>query len=420
MLAFILAVPLYQPAFAIADGFTSGPVTRTQAHGSAAGKSSHCELSPGTAVYLRLETAVSTKTSHLRDAVKARVVREVEGSRAVVIPLGAHVQGRLEKLIPSSTPTDRARMVIRFGQLEIPGKPPVALTGHIAEVENARESVLPDGTIQGVLASELPLSHLETAIGKLGKEGEDLVKAKEKALGKSDPSIEFPAGADLVFVLDKPLALDVDPPSAASRGLPEGVAAAVGRLLQNAPQRASGKNQQPGDPLNLVFIGNAEEIRLAFREAGWSEAEKINGKSLWETIRAVAANQGYGAAPVSPLYLYGCPEDLAFEKMLNTFIKRHHLRLWRSTATTPEGREIWLGAATHDTGLDIRPGVISHAIDPHLDAERAKVGADLLVTGRVAAQQLVARPDLLTEGLTATGASWRTDGRLLVIALKAP
>ncbi len=73
--------------------------------------------------------------------------------------------------------------------------------------------------------------------------------------------------------------------------------------------------------------------------------------------------------------------------------------------TTLDGREIWLGAATHDTGLDVRPGVASHAIDPDLDAERTKVGADLEVTGLVASAHLVTRPDPLREGLTATGGS---------------
>jgi hypothetical protein len=106
--------------------------------------------------------------------------------------------------------------------------------------------------------------------------------------------------------------------------------------------------------------------------------------------------------------------------MFNTFAERHHLRLWRAPVSTPEGREIWVGAATHDTGWDIRPeeGVVSHAIDPQLDSEREKVGADLAVTGRVAALRLTPRPNPLLEGLTATGAKWQTDGRLLVVELK--
>jgi hypothetical protein len=62
--------------------------------------------------------------------------------------------------------------------------------------------------------------------------------------------------------------------------------------------------------------------------------------------------------------------------------------------------------------------VVSHAIDPEIDQERTKVGADLVVTGRVVGLRLVARLNPLSEGLTATGASWKTDGQLLAIELK--
>ena len=119
---------------------------------------------------------------------------------------------------------------------------------------------------------------------------------------------------------------------------------------------------------------------------------------------------------LSPSFTFlAAREDLAFEKMLDTFMKRHHLRLWRTFATAPDGREIWLGASTHDIGLDVHFGVVSHAIDPDLDAERAKVGADLIAGGLVAAERLVSRPNPLSEGKTATGGTWKTDGQLLVI-----
>ncbi len=375
-------------------------------------------LPPGTFLYLRQGTGVSTTGSHLHDTLTARTVREVRGRQGIAIPIGAVVHGRIEKLIPSSNPTDRARVLLRFTHLEIPGQAPIMLNAHVKEVENARESVMADGTIQGVLASELPLAHLEEALRKLGKGSEDVQKVEERALGKPDTSIEYPVGTDLVLVLDQPLTLDDGFKPAVPDVLAGGINAAVERLMAEAPRRASSKDRAPGDPLNLVVIGNADEIRQAFEEGGWSKAESNSPKSIWETIRAVIAEKGYGAAPVSQLYVYGRPEDLAFEKMLNTFMKRHHLRLWRSPAKTPEGREIWLGGATHDTGLDVRPGVISHAIDPDLDAERTKVGADLLISGRVAAESLVTRPEALNEGLTATGAPWKTDGKLLAIELK--
>jgi len=132
----------------------------------------------------------------------------------------------------------------------------------------------------------------------------------------------------------------------------------------------------------------------------------------------MASDEGYGQAPVSQLYLFGRAEDLAFEKMLNTFMKRHHLRLWRTSVMTTDGREIWLGASTHDIGLDVHLGVVSHAIDPDLDAERGKVGADLLAGGLVSAERLVTPPTLSPKENGDWG-TWKTDGRLLVIELKS-
>jgi hypothetical protein len=197
------------------------------------------------------------------------------------------------------------------------------------------------------------------------------------------------------------------------------LAQAVQQLLVEAPQRAESKAKKPGDPLNLVVIGTISQIQAAFKQAGWSEAAKLGARTAAGTVRAMASDEGYGQAPVSQLYLYGHAEDLAFEKMLNTFLKRHHLRLWRTGTTTADGREVWLGASTHDIGLDVHFEVVSHAIDPDLDAERSKVGSDLMAGGLVAAECLVARPNPLSEGKTATGGTWKTDGQLLVIELKS-
>jgi len=375
-------------------------------------------LAVGTVLHLRLTSAVSTKTSHLHQSITAKVVREVTLGDSVAIPLGAPASGRIEKLIPASNPADRARLLLGFTRLEIPGQSPVTITGHVTEVGNAREQVLSDGTIQGVLASELPRTPLEGQIAKIGQANPAIGEEIRKTLGQADTSISFPEGTDLRLVLDKPLPIQRLLQTAVPDQLPQDLAAEINRLLNDAPQRSSSKDGQPGDPLNLVVLGTPEQVVQAFQQAGWSQAEKKNTKSVLGTIRAVMGDEGYGTAPVSDLYLYGHAEDFAFEKMLNTFVKRHHLRLWRAPVTAPDGRPIWLGAATHDTGIDIHPGVVSHATDPDLDDERAQVGADLAVGGRVAVETLVTRPSPLTSGFTATGGAWKTDGRLLVLDLK--
>jgi hypothetical protein len=380
--------------------------------------SSGAEVPAKTILYLRLTTPVSTKTSHLHDAISAQVVREVIVPGGVAIPMGSVVTGRIDKLIPSSTPNNRALLRMTFNHLAIPGQPgTLDLRGHVTAVENAREQVLADGKIQGVLESELPISSLGSVLGKLGQSNPTLGAEVQRTLGKPDTSINFPPGTDLQFVLDKPLVVaQLLPPAVPA--LSPALTSTLQGLLAHAPQRSTSKDGKPGDPLNLVMIGTETQIKKAFQQAGWSEAAAKSSNTILRTIRAMMGDEGYGEAPVSQLYLYGHAEDLAFEKMLDTFTKRHHLRLWHAPLQTDDGRDIWLGAATHDIGIDIHPGVVSHMTEADLDLERAKVGADLAFSGCVASQQLITRPNALTQGTTATGGAWKTDGRLLAIEFK--
>ncbi len=377
-------------------------------------------LGIGSRLYIRLESEVSTKLSHLNQPVTARVVRQAVSGQGVLIPIGAEMSGTIAKLIPSSDPSDHARMLIRFTQLSIPAHPSIEFAGHLVEVENARETVLQDGTIQGILEKDALVGRMDGMLDKMGAVGGDMEKVADKTAGKIDTSIDYPAGTDMELALDQALTIDFTSQPAAAMQISPSIADAVQKMLANAPNRAESKTKKPGDPLNLILIANSDLINGAFKSAGWSPAKKLGVGSAYGTVRALANDGGYEEAPVSQLYLFDRSEDLAFEKMLNTFRKRHHLRLWRTTATTADGREIWLGATTHDIGIDesVRHREVSHAIDPDLDAERSKVGADLMAGGAVASEQLVTRPNPLSTGLTATGGTWKTDGQMLVIELK--
>jgi hypothetical protein len=409
----------YQPLFAsIIFCFTSLAVSIGAPEFGYSLPDSPVMVASGNKLYVRLEGPVSTATSHLHQAVTARVVRDMTTSGGVAVPVGAEVSGRIEKLIPASDPTDHARMLIRFNQLTIPHHPAITLTTHVTEVENARETVLQDGTIQGILEKEAAAGRMDGMLDKLGSAGGEMEKMSGKTFGKVDTSISYPAGTDLSLVLDQPLTVDSVSPPAAATEISPALAQAIQNLLVGAPQRVESKMKKPGDPLNLIVVGSSDQILSAYKQAGWSPAKRLGAVSAVGTVRAMASDNGYGEAPVSQLYLFGRAEDLAFEKMLNTFLKRHHLRLWRTLISAPDGREIWLGASTHDIGLDVHLGVVSHAVDSDLDAERAKVGADLIAGGLVAAEKLVSRPNPLSEGKTATGGTWHTDGQLLVIELK--
>lgn len=108
----------------------------------------------------------------------------------------------------------------------------------------------------------------------------------------------------------------------------------------------------PSDMTNLMFIAEAEELKAAFAAAGWTEAATLAKTSKFETIKALSEARGYKKAPMSILLLDGRKPDMDFEKMLNTFAMRHHLRIWKRPDTF-EGKPVWVWAVTHDIGIKL-------------------------------------------------------------------
>ena len=168
-----------------------------------------------------------------------------------------------------------------------------------------------------------------------------------------------------------------------------------------------------------MFLGSREQVEAAFIKAGWTTAEELNARSGLETFRAVVENRGYKEAPMSVLLLDGQKPDIVFQKQLNTFAKRHHLRIWKRPDRF-QGRAVWVCAATHDIGISFSPEnrTFNHDIDSHIDRERAKVVYDLVITGRVNGLALVERPAVPTHTENATGDKIETDGKMAVLLLQ--
>ena len=78
-----------------------------------------------------------------------------------------------------------------------------------------------------------------------------------------------------------------------------------------------------------------------------------------------------------------------------------------------------MGAATHDVGFekDQRNGSVTHKIDPEIDLEREYLARTLVAAGAIAQWSHVTPRDAFTEAKTATGGSFHSDGRVLVLVL---
>lgn len=150
--------------------------------------------------------------------------------------------------------------------------------------------------------------------------------------------------------------------------------------MKGAPKTTVNAAGIPADPLNVALVGTQPEIVRAFVAAGWAPADPITFRTSLGIIASVLLKRPDSHAPVSPLYLWGRREDLAFEREVSGSARqRHHVRVWRSGTLGIGRRPLWLGAATYDrdVGVSRRTGEVIHHIAPDIDAERDTLVADL-------------------------------------------
>jgi hypothetical protein len=129
-----------------------------------------------------------------------------------------------------------------------------------------------------------------------------------------------------------------------------------------------GKNQ--GDPLNLVIIGETEDLFYAFIRAGWDETEVVTAASGFKTAISFITGGQYRYSPISSLYLFGRRQDIAMQRIRDNIHERNHFRLWLSPMTF-RGKPVWIGQISRDIGVRFTwKTITTHKIDPDVDETR--------------------------------------------------
>ncbi len=378
------------------------------------------EIPAGTELQIRLTSAINTATAKVNQQFDAVVIAPVVTGDRIGIAAGVHVTGHIKELTQAVKPEDQAILALSFDRLVDAAGKQASLSARLAGVDNARESLDADGRILGIIAAETGSGRLDQGINKVAQKYPGLAdllgSVKQSVLKEADPNIDYEPGIEMTIELTKPLNWTGDSSAPHVTGIePQ---ATLSRLVERQPFRTTAERPpRPSDVTNLMFIGTQAEIEKAFREAGWSTAEQLNGKSKLETFRAMTEMRGYKEGPMSILILDGRPPDLVFQKTNNTYNARHHLRIWHRPGTF-NGKEVWVCAATHDIGIDYseQDHTFIHKVDTQIDRERAKVVNDLLFTGLVRGLSLVEREDVPKNLFNATGDALETDGRMAVIS----
>jgi len=373
------------------------------------------EVPAGAEIAIRLSSKVTSNSSKPGDVVQAVVIAPVAAREEIVVPAGTVLTGVIREATPSK-PGERAGLRLLFQQLA--GK---KFSARVLAVDNARESVDEAGRIVGIQESETITAQMDRGLEKLGgragRLAEFLQTAKSALLKKADVEIAYEPGVEMTLLVTECLEAGKLPASHLA-GIDE--EAELDSLVNRQPfQTRAGKPPTESDITNLMFIGSREQVQETFLAAGWATAAALSAAAKFETFRAIAEGRGYKEAPMSILLLEGKKPDLVFQKQLNTFAKRHHLRIW-SRPQSFQGQPVWVSAATHDIGIEFSPEnkTFIHKIDSRIDRERAKVVNDLVLTGRVGALALVGRPAVPRQSRNATGDQLETDGAMAVLGLK--
>jgi hypothetical protein len=187
--------------------------------------------------------------------------------------------------------------------------------------------------------------------------------------------------------------------------------------LADAPKTTVTAQGIPGDPLNVGLIGSDSELVNAMLGAGWSPADPVTLRTSVKIARSVLLDRPYVDAPVSPLFVFGRKQDLAFEVPAgDSASHRHHVRFWRSADLGRAGAPLWIGAVTFDrsVGLSHRTAQITHHIGADVDAERDALFDGLWKRGDLAQLFQVTGVGATMNGRNGGGDRYFTDGELTV------
>lgn len=209
------------------------------------------------------------------------------------------------------------------------------------------------------------------------------------------------------------------PPPVVVRVMPQ--AAALAAFPAGLPRASQDAVGGPMEPISFVYVGDASHLEAAFERAGWHRAQTPTVHGLLRELLSVAANSPDPTGPATPAYFGGEPQDLTFEKAgdaSGSIRRRHHTRLWKTALCVAPGcTPLWVATASYDDGIKFvaAPYLLTHRIDPRIDAERDLIARDLRKAGAGAAAMVPVTPP--TRGHNAGGDSFFTDGRAYVIVV---
>ena len=357
---------------------------------SIGGRAGAQTIPASTTLSVRTLDEVSADPTSLGRSVRAMVLVPVTVASRLLVAPRTLLEGTIEDSGKETSDGTRHFVRVHFASmvLVVLGDTlRIPISAQVIDVDNSRETVDAAGRILGPALPSLVRAKADWAAIALGTvnpvAGAVFFATVRGEEAERQRRVAFAPGTDMTVQLlnDAPLPawplFDTPQPLASD--------SALRSLLEILPLRATTQDGRiPGDFVNCIFIATDDQMRRAFQGAGWDSPDRMSIMSVLETFVKAAKAEGYAHQPVSEQHMFGRPPDLVFQRVTDTFAKRHHIRLWR-TAIAWEGVPIWAAAATHDIGVEFsgQRRSFTHRIDDAVDGERDKVASDLVAAREV-------------------------------------
>ena len=168
----------------------------------------------GTDLNVELLDGASSLTSHVGDAVRARVSKAVIIEGLTVVPEGAIVAGTITEAISLKKIGGKASLGLKFDSLDLAGGQKAAIAVELHE-QGKSETGKDAGTIAGATAGGALLgrllSHNDKTKGTLIGAAVGAAAGTGVAAATKGKEVELPAGTPLALHLDQPLTVTVQP-----------------------------------------------------------------------------------------------------------------------------------------------------------------------------------------------------------------
>jgi len=348
-------------------------------------------LPSGTPVELQSVQTISSARAHKGDRVEFVVAKDVEAGGFTIIGAGARAEGLVIGVKGKRPLGMGGNLIIKLESVELTTGENVAL---VARKEyKGRSHTIRMGVAMAIAAAIYPPAAPVFILSR-GRDSTVLKGTELAAYTRSDSSMEI-AG--------------LPPAKENVSGLDE--------MIKMLPSRVTNGEGREGDMLNLIFQAREEDLQEAFAQAGWLKVEKSKRLIFWHLLWQ---RGHYTKLPMDRLYVFGRAQDYSYAlpDPRSIVARRHHLRIWK-TGHVVDGVPLWVAAATHDVSIQLvkHKFRLFHRIDPNVDAERDFIAGNLSEAKRLTREEYVNCPEPVSGAQTATGQTYYSDSRMLLLEL---